>query len=829
MPRNITVTFSDGTTHVYNNAPDDVTPEEVTARAEQEFGKDVTALDGGRKAQPIGRSSSGRGGFDNNVPVIDDARKVIEALFPGVRITQQKRDPDSELGRKNPRSWHNHTAAAVDIDPNTLPKGVSYDQFIDTIRKAGFPIVHAQNEVTNPSSHATGPHFHVVLGPQMEGYPPLFEGGGAAPEPEDAEEVGLEGTVTDDGPPSDPAQAPQQPGSRFFGIPTVDQLLKGLEYGAGSMVEGVGDTLGIVTNPVSTMVGRGLGYDNYTADLGGELRDGLGLDRPKQEDTANRISGNIVSGVTGGAMFGGAAGATSNLVKSQLAKKALAELGRTPVRDAVAGGTASVASDATEQMGGGPVAQTAAALAGGMAGYGGASAAKALTPDGRSTRFANKQAKNNPDAAYDAEIVEDLAKTRDEQFNPTDKKGRADMTVSVVNSVERSYLTKFNDLISRLDLPDAEKLELKAAIMDRASISRERLADISDMGEAGQAVARSIYKTQRLRKLTPELPRADGPLRKAAKVGAAALDLAPAVGLPGTYGAASIGLRTLFKKAGTIGGEAQKARVHATDALLAKQRGYEKLGKIVGPSGQRESQKALWDTVESTLAAKEAVKNTKAAAKEAKQAAATEAALKRQQAKAAAEKLKADNARVGINNDLDNIIPADGYRRYIYDQTGLKQKEQDIGALNAVWKKKLTPEQFDAHLKSPDALIPGKAGLALTDRLASMADDGLLKRDPTWKPPEAAPPAQPTGAAPMVDAQGAPIRSMPAYQGGIQKNIAREMPILQEIDTIMAERSRLYDSDPEYAKVAGTPADPFVSRLKDLQNALSEMRKPKTQ
>lgn len=52
MPRDITVTFKDGSTHVYKGAPDDVTPEQVSARAAQEFGREVTALDGGRAQKP---------------------------------------------------------------------------------------------------------------------------------------------------------------------------------------------------------------------------------------------------------------------------------------------------------------------------------------------------------------------------------------------------------------------------------------------------------------------------------------------------------------------------------------------------------------------------------------------------------------------------------------------------------------------------------------------------------------------------------------------------------------------------------------------------------
>ncbi len=48
MPRDITVTLQDGSTHIYKGAPDDVTPDAVSARASKEFGQAVTHLDGGR-------------------------------------------------------------------------------------------------------------------------------------------------------------------------------------------------------------------------------------------------------------------------------------------------------------------------------------------------------------------------------------------------------------------------------------------------------------------------------------------------------------------------------------------------------------------------------------------------------------------------------------------------------------------------------------------------------------------------------------------------------------------------------------------------------------
>ena len=54
MPRNITITFEDGTTHVYQNAPDDLTPVAVQQRAQQDFGKNVIGVDGGKKGAPAG-------------------------------------------------------------------------------------------------------------------------------------------------------------------------------------------------------------------------------------------------------------------------------------------------------------------------------------------------------------------------------------------------------------------------------------------------------------------------------------------------------------------------------------------------------------------------------------------------------------------------------------------------------------------------------------------------------------------------------------------------------------------------------------------------------
>jgi hypothetical protein len=53
------------------------------------------------------------------------------------------------------------SAGAVDIAP--IP-GMTFSQYLARIRGAGHKIIEARDEVKNPSGHATGPHWHVVIG-----------------------------------------------------------------------------------------------------------------------------------------------------------------------------------------------------------------------------------------------------------------------------------------------------------------------------------------------------------------------------------------------------------------------------------------------------------------------------------------------------------------------------------------------------------------------------------------------------------------------------------------------------------------------------------------
>lgn len=95
--------------------------------------------------------------IDENIPY---GRQVIESIFPGVEITDDVRDPDSELGRKNPGSNHVTTQNTVDVRP--IP-GMTFEEFVQRIRDEGHEIIEAIDEVKNPSKHATGKHWHVAI------------------------------------------------------------------------------------------------------------------------------------------------------------------------------------------------------------------------------------------------------------------------------------------------------------------------------------------------------------------------------------------------------------------------------------------------------------------------------------------------------------------------------------------------------------------------------------------------------------------------------------------------------------------------------------------
>jgi hypothetical protein len=109
-----------------------------------------------------GGSGSGQNTFHGK-PVADNGKVVVSSVWPQAHITEWKRDPNSRLGRANPASAHIHTKGAVDVRP--IP-GLSFGQYVERFKIQGYPILQAIDESVHRPSWATGPNWHVVLGPR---------------------------------------------------------------------------------------------------------------------------------------------------------------------------------------------------------------------------------------------------------------------------------------------------------------------------------------------------------------------------------------------------------------------------------------------------------------------------------------------------------------------------------------------------------------------------------------------------------------------------------------------------------------------------------------
>lgn len=106
---------------------------------------------------PVEEAAAGEMEFDENVPY---GVQVVMSVFPEAEITDAVRLPESDLGEANPGSYHVNSQNAVDLRP--IP-GMTFEEFIERLQAEGYEIIEAIDEVNNPSSHATGPHWHVVI------------------------------------------------------------------------------------------------------------------------------------------------------------------------------------------------------------------------------------------------------------------------------------------------------------------------------------------------------------------------------------------------------------------------------------------------------------------------------------------------------------------------------------------------------------------------------------------------------------------------------------------------------------------------------------------
>lgn len=161
----------------------------------------------------------------------------------------------------------------------------------------------------------------------------------------------------------------------------------------GSAVEGAGDLIGIVANPIGQALYNIAGYGGQQYDAGQIMREASGLPRMTSD-----IAHEGVAAATGGFGFAGGARAVANQLPRagnaavQGTRNALQAIGATPGRDAAASAAAGATMSATEDMG--PGVQIPASLAAGYLGFRAAGAPARLsrplpsnTPEAQAIRF----------------------------------------------------------------------------------------------------------------------------------------------------------------------------------------------------------------------------------------------------------------------------------------------------------------------------------------------------------------------------------------------------------------------------------------------------------
>lgn len=171
---------------------------------------------------------------------------------------------------------------------------------------------------------------------------------------------------------------------------SLSNIALGLGQGLGSVVRGAGDVVGLAANPIGQMMYDALGYDQQY-DAGKILRDTAGLPA-----NPNRTTDTIIRMATGALAGSAGANALAGSLGPGTTQNVLSIIGRTPIRDTVAGAGAGAGSEAGRASGV-PGGELAGALAGGMAGYGGANALASMAQPRQANALAQAAARQGVD------------------------------------------------------------------------------------------------------------------------------------------------------------------------------------------------------------------------------------------------------------------------------------------------------------------------------------------------------------------------------------------------------------------------------------------------
>lgn len=169
MPRNVTVTFSDGSQVQYNNVPDNVTPDQVQQRAMSETSKTVVSIDGGRsqaapekaiqeQVQPMGTVDTG----DINSGFLMGLKDPISA---GAQMLPRGLEYLSSLGGYSPNIVSKFFGdEAARVDAMIKAEEEKYQQGRQQRGEEGLDLSRIAGNVINPVNLAAGAGAARVLG-----------------------------------------------------------------------------------------------------------------------------------------------------------------------------------------------------------------------------------------------------------------------------------------------------------------------------------------------------------------------------------------------------------------------------------------------------------------------------------------------------------------------------------------------------------------------------------------------------------------------------------------------------------------------------------------
>lgn len=112
------------------------------------------------EGQVSGLVSVGVGAPEKVTPETLDA--FVRERF-GIKPNSGPRDPSHPLSIANPGSYHNTKNGGRAVDTPAI-KGMTFEEYVQSWKDAGFTVVEAIDEYKTPSKNATGGHWHVALG-----------------------------------------------------------------------------------------------------------------------------------------------------------------------------------------------------------------------------------------------------------------------------------------------------------------------------------------------------------------------------------------------------------------------------------------------------------------------------------------------------------------------------------------------------------------------------------------------------------------------------------------------------------------------------------------